>query len=311
MAKNDPLDALGRRKRNAKPKSTGKRVHLVPADVLAFQLIDDHGLLPLNYIYDGTKHIRRNKYNTQKRFGDFYNEKLTQHGGTYVSRPSAQWDSILAREQPVTYMLTDHGRDVIKEHGSRLHHTRTDPFPHRFMNACVTASIRLACTDGVRFVHLKEVLSHPKCPPKTSQSKNPLAMPLRQGRIVPDDLTGLCKDNKFTFFAWEQDRSTETMKTLREKFEGYLYVLQNETYKAHFGIPNMYVVVMTTSKFRMRGIINQLKEATEHAPHFRKHFLFKQNKSFKQQWTVPPVMYELYNEPWERCELPPIKIADI
>jgi hypothetical protein len=54
-------DTLNRRLRFAAPNPLVRRLQLVDADILAFEAINRHGPLPSHYLYEFTKHVRRDK----------------------------------------------------------------------------------------------------------------------------------------------------------------------------------------------------------------------------------------------------------
>jgi hypothetical protein len=45
------------------------------------------------------------------------------------------------------------------------------------------------------------------------------------------------------------------------------------------------------------------------APKYAQHFLFKSIKNFGPNWKVPPVMWELFNEPWAAADGSQVQIG--
>ncbi len=83
------------------------------------------------------------------------------------------------------------------------------PYLHRFMTACITASIELACRDhGFKYLSQADIFGHRKCPPELAEAEHPLGLPCGDGIIIPDQLFGIDYGGKFRFFALEADRKT-------------------------------------------------------------------------------------------------------
>src|SRR5205823_2974073 len=134
----------------------------------------------------------------------------------YLQKPQQQWACGDARCQDTIYDLTPRSLAVLADRGIASR-PRTDPFLHRFMGACVSASMRLAAgARGCRYGSKDEIFGHPKCPPDTREAANPLALPIwssAAGRfLVPDDLFVIQYPGpKPRFFAVEIDRRTESI----------------------------------------------------------------------------------------------------
>jgi Replication-relaxation len=293
------LDALGRRLRFAPPQPKPGFIKITERDVLAFEAINRHGPLPVHYLYEFTRKAGKNLACLKK--------KLTKlnHGTTndapYLFRPDQQWASLDGKFQPNIYDLTPRALAVLAERGTRLAN-RADPFLHRFMGACVNASIQLAAEKkGYTYADLARLLAHEKCPEAARRSPNPLAMPATGKYVIPDAIFGVQKDKPF-FYAVEIDRRTEsiasdTAKTAYgRKLHGYLDILENKTYRAHLGIPNLKILTVTTNPLHLQHMLNFYR--TLNAPIYAQHFLFKAIPNFGANWRVPPVMYDLFNSPW-------------
>lgn len=119
--------------------------------------------------------------------------------------------------------------------------------------------------------------------------------------MVPDNLFVLQGD-KPNFYAVEIDRRTEsissdTAKTAYgKKLHGYLDILENKTYRAHFGIPNLRVLTITTNPIHLQTMLTYFK--TLNAPKYAPHFLFKAIPGFSANWGVPNILYGVFTEPW-------------
>lgn len=308
MPPSSPIDAANRRSRFAGRQPSGKRVILGSRDFALFTALERHGPLPSTYLYAFTKNAARNFKGFQQRLTDLYNEDNTPHRDFYLDRPEQQNASINARYQPMSYELTSAGDRALREAGvaRQMWERPNGPYLHRFMTACITASIELAATAaGITYLSQDHIFSHPKCPAAVADADHPLGLPHRDGVIIPDQLFGLDYGGRYRFFALEADRKTETIvstkatsKAFAKKLEAYLDVLRNKTYKEVWGIPTLHVVIVTTSDAHMKTMIQVLADMA--SPAEAQRFLFKSKPQFGKYWTVPPVMSDLLSEPWAR-----------
>lgn len=317
-------DALARRLRWAPPLSTDARIVPQEADYRILEALDCHGPLPAPYLFEFVKPLRSNYTGHQKRLCQLYNEANTPHGGAYLSRPPQQGASFHARYQPLTYDIAAAGRIALAERGTISAHIppRTDPMHHRLMNACTTASIRLAAERScISYVPLEQIVSHDACPNTTRAAKNPLLVRLSGKTLVPDDLFGLGYPSDarptFRFFALEVDRGTESLDrtdlsqtSYGGKLPLYLDLMRQRLFTERWGIPNLLVLTVTTGPKRMSNMMEHVAQCTTHAPKLRARFLFKWKPDFAGHWSVPPILHDLFDEPWDRCEYDPLRIDE-
>ena len=297
-------DTANRRLRHVGRQPIGGKVILTPKDLALFAVLQRHGSLPTSYLHAFTA----GAYNGhQKRLTKLYNERDTLHGGAYLERPWQQFQSFNARYQPVIYELTDAARLALADDDRRDRYAQpiTGHYVHRFMTACITASIELAAVAaGFRFISQEEILRHPKCPESTRRSKNPLALPALSSTLIPDQLFGIEYDGKFRFYALEADRNHETIASRElaknsygRKIHAYAEVFASQSYRTMWGLPNLLVLTVTTNPAHMNGMIDYVKSV---APDTRP-FLFKCKADFGRDWRVPGVMPDLVSEPWQRA----------
>ncbi len=299
-------DTLGRRLRFAPPQPRGKRIDLNERDLLIFEALHRHGPLPTHYLYEFTRHLGKHLSSFQHRLTKLTNG--TENGTAYLARPQQQFASYNARCQPIIYDLAAPAFAVLAERGNLARQPRTDPFLHRFMGACVSASIRLAADKhGSRHGSKEDIFQHPKCPQDTKYARNPLALPIWSFMgskfLVPDDLFVIQYPGpKPRFFAVEIDRKTEsinseTAKTaFGRKLQGYIEAIKNRTYHKHWGIPGLAVLTVTTNPIHLQHMLDYFRTLNE--PQLAGHFLFKSKSHFGANWEIPPIMYDLFNEPW-------------
>ena len=302
-------DALRRRLRFAPPSPVVRRLVLTEPDYLLFEAIDRHGPLPTHYLYEFTRHVRRDYTHLQNRLTEFYNGSLE---APYLVRPPQQFAGFEARYQHIVYDLAPRARHALAEYGTlaRFSPKRSDPFLHRLMNACVAASIeRTALRMGLRYISREDILVHPRCPETTRTSPNPLAIPVTRpgarSSVVPDDLFGLeYPEGGFRFFAVEIDRNTESIErrnidqsAFGKKIVGYLDILRNHTNRTWWGVPNLHVLTVTTNATHARNILDHLGRQNE--PQYAGRFGFACEPSFGAHWRTPRgILSNLLEEPW-------------
>ena len=301
-------NTLNRRIRFGPPCPVVRHLVLTEADFILFAAIQRHGPLPSHYLYEFTRHLRKDKSYLQNRLTEFYHGDA---GGPYLTRPPQQFASFHARYSHVVYDLSDRAKGLLAERGTLIAHPprRTDPFLHRLMQACVGASLELcAGTHGLRYISRDEILTHPKIG-DAKDAKNPMALPIpsfaENSAVIPDDLFGLEYPGVgFRFFAVEIDRNTESIErknlaynTIGKKVEGYLTVLHDKRYRTWWGIPNLSVLLVTTSAGHAQNILAHIAKQVD--PRYAERFAIATEPMFGANWRVPPALIShLLEEPW-------------
>ena len=300
-------DICGRRARYERcPKDTG--LVLKERDLAIFEVLHRHGPLPSNYLFEYTRAFG-SELHLKHRLTKLYHGLMD---GTYfLERPPQQYQSFLARAQPSIYELAPVAKLLLAEVGRLSPHldNRTDAFLHRFMAACVSASIELASRRmGIRYIHRHEIFSHTKCPETTRRSANPLSVAANGKRIVPDDLFGIDYGGRYRFFAVEIDRNTESIErknldqnAFGKKLHLYADIIDRGVFRGAWGIPNMLILTVTTNATHMANMLAYMRnEAIAH----QEKFLFKAKPEFGVNWTVPGVMNDLLIASWARVGAP-------
>ena len=301
-------DALARRLRFAPPSPIARRIVLTEADCLAFEAIKRHGPLPTHYLYQFTRHLRKDYTQLQNRLTDFYNG--TQAQGPYLIRPPQQFAGFEARYQHIVYDLAPQAKLALAERGTlaRCSPKRSDPFLHQLMGACVAASIELSAPlKGLRYIPREEILTHSTCG-GAREAQNPMAIPIpgigERRALVPDDLFGLEYPGAgFRFFAVEIDRNTESIErksfdqnAFGRKIAGYLEVLRNGAHRDWWGVPNLHILTVTTNFTHARNIIDHIRKRGD--PAYSERFAFACEPSFGAHWRVPRGVLGLLDTPW-------------
>ncbi len=301
-------DTLQRRLRTAPPDPVVRRLALTEADHLLFEAIDRNGPLPSNYLYEFTRHLRRDRTHLQNRLTEFYNGDAR---GPYLTRPPQQFSGYEARYQHLVYDLAPRARFALAERGNQASRVpRTDPFVHRLMTACVMASIELtAPTFDLRYISFGEILARPECE-SARRAPNPLAVPLPSGgTLIPDGLFGFHYPGAgFRFFAVEIDRNTESLErtnlaqsSLGRKIAGYLALLADRTYRRWWGLPNLHILTVTTSETHARNILALIERQS--APAYQERFAAATEARFGANWRVPrDTLSQLVTKPWQTPE---------
>jgi len=288
-------DVLSRRLRTAKPQPSGDRLALTEGDLALFELLNRHGPLPTTYL---AAFLRAKSLGyLQWRLTRLYNG--TRNTPSLLSRPPQQFQSFAARYQPLLYDLTPASRRLIDERGTTLIE-RTDPFLHRFMGACVGASIEIGCRkQGLRYIPRMEILA---------KAGKPLAAQTGRGILIPDDLFGLqYRDGSYRFFAVEIDRQTESLerttigyRTFAGKLENYAALMGMQGYKECWGVPNLLVLTVTTSGPHLEGLLGVVRKRIPQQLWTR--FLFKAHGEFCMRWRVPETLCHLLLTGWRYAD---------
>jgi hypothetical protein len=274
-----------------------------------------------------TRGLRRSDTRSLERLRDLYHEDNTPHGGPYLDRPRGQWTALSKFERTV-YENAPAAEQILSGRGcperpsaeqSRLYH-------HRFMVACITASIELAISHNpsLRFIPRHEILARSPNPtlvipcrttytnPRTGTSQT-LDAPL-----IPDALFGIeyvaGGRRNYRFFMLEADRATEPVRraNLREtsflrKLVQYREMIGNGGYRGHFGMKSaMLVLNVTTNARHLRSIIEATRRigGSNGCP----YLLFATAPALGDQLRVPDPCYGLLTEPWQRAGMSPLKI---
>jgi len=301
-------DALSRRLRFSRPSPKVRRLVLTEADYLIFEAIDRHGPLPTGYLYAFTRHLRQDFSHLQNRLTEFYNgDVVGGRTGAWLTRPPQQFANFEARYQHMVYGLAPRARMALAERGTLSRFApHGGPFVHQLMAACVGASIELSATEaGIRYIPREEIFTHPNCV-AARETPMPLAIPIagsERRTLIPDDLFGLrYPEGGFRFFAVEIDRCTESIERGRNKksafaakIAAYQAVLSARLYREWWGIPNLTVLIVTTSHGHAANLIEHVRRSDRYGD----RFAFAVEPSFAANWRVPKNgLSHLLDCPW-------------
>jgi hypothetical protein len=279
-------------------------------DIEIFKLLARYRYLRSTYIHAFVGGASETRF--KERLGDLFHEG-------YLNRPTQQWEYADARCRPVVHelgvgaarTLRDCGTDVASAFPDRGAHRQ---FRHSLMICEALASLELgACACGLRFIPWPEMLA--RAPEATRAAIRPFRLPVPSGGyIVPDGAFGIEYRNgaatAYRFFALEADRGTMPVRRARQgqtsymaKLAAYRDVIRYGAHRAHWGIPNLLVLTLTTSESRLAEMLSRSGEDADLAS---PAFLFKAVR--ENSLTVP--LPELFAAPWERVGTGPLSIAE-
>jgi hypothetical protein len=287
----------------------GKSLALTARDEWIFRALSRYRYLRSTYLHAFAGGASATRF--KERLGDLFHEG-------YLDRPERQWEFADARCKPAVYEIGARGKRIALEMGfAEESRTFLSSAPHRqFAHSLLIceclASIDLAALNipGLRFIPWSEILA------RAPEATRDTAIPFRiaagaNGSVVPDGLFGLeyGADGKksYRFFALEADRGTMPVvrtdpkqTSILRKMVAYREIGTRQLHRAHWGIPNLLVLTVTTSAVRLSEIMKQLGGGgAQHA------FLFKRADAQAFLRPVP----DLLREPWQRAGLPPLCIG--
>lgn len=295
--------AIQRRSRMCRVRS-GKRISLTARDIAIFQALVRYRYLRSTYLHAFAGGASETRF--KERLGDLFHEG-------FIDRPEKQWEFADARCMPAVYEIGVRANRVLHEAGGGvagvttfLASTAHRQFSHSLMICECLASIELEAlaTPYLRFIAWPEMLA--RAPESTTLVTVPYRLPLSTGFLVPDGLFGLEYQSEgkktYRFFALEADRGTMpvartdgTKTSYLAKLAGYQEAIARGLAKSHWGIPNLFVLTVTTSPARMADILGKFDPQSSGSL-----FLFK---SMEGRALVAPSP-RLLHEAWERPGLP-------
>lgn len=296
------LDALKRRHRlEAQP--SGKPIPPIrERDLFWFEKLHRHGDLPSPYLIEYQKTIGYT--------GDVRGlERLTQlyHDGKYLERPFQQHNDQL-RYQPMTYALKPMAQRALEAAGRWRTYAPAHAigmwWHHDFMLSCITASIELACLkepQRYRYIFHDEICEklgkHLSFKVRYKNANGEwLTQDLRPDRAfaIKDLTTGATR-----MYLLEADRGTETRrgksgrKSLIDNDLQYRKFIGEFEYKEAMQTKGGIVLLNAfANPDRMRGFMEEIEPCN--------YMAFKALPVFGREFKVPPVMYDLFTEAWER-----------
>jgi hypothetical protein len=253
-------------------------------------------------------------------------KKLKRKPNGFLEQPWQQRAAVNANYNHLVVALSPAGLDLLRERRRITPEEASwylgvnenrKTYEHDTMAAYLSASLDLGCRqdENLRFVSWLEILGHEKCPATTKAAHNPLLIRYTldnvEHALIPDGLCGIFhRDQGVSFYAIEADRNNEPIETSKltrssyaRHIQGYRYVLRNELYKTHYGVPNMQVLTVTVSETHMHNIIAHVKKVTADRANRLSGghpFLFKAVPSLGRRINKPEVSGHVLTAPYLR-----------
>jgi len=314
------LDALGRRCRS-KPMPSGKSVKPQPRDLLWFEKLAEHGPLPSSFLLAFAKDTHRSEKRAKERLTDLFNEDCTPQKGTYLTRPTQQFDTLDARYNQLVYDLSPASIAALRKNGSAIRPARSGPWRHSLMVSCITASIELACNerDDIAYIPQSQILARAEVSLQwPTEITDPDTEATYEKDLLPDAVFGLeyltSGGPSYRFYAVEADRASEPLRSAeihRKSFLRHLLqyedYIENEGYRQHLALTApMMVLNVTTSEERAQRM---LALTNEFFPLGNSYQLFQVWNSFGKIFKPPSPNTNLLSCVWARSEFPPEQLC--
>jgi hypothetical protein len=284
--------------------SVGKRLALTARDIEIFKALAQYRFLRSTYLHAFTGGASETRF--KERVGDLFHEG-------YLDRPDVQWRFADARYRPVVHELGEGGREAltgldIPDHRTWLKDTHKQ-FEHSLVTCEVLASIdlRIRARTDLRFIPWTEILakapSQKECGrPRLHLDTHDIVEGRGSGDVIPDALFGIEYDTsqgkRFRFVAVEIDRGTMPVRrsdygqtNYLQKIARYKAALNRNLPKSQWGVPNLLVLTIASSKERIENIKRVMMN--EIGPHGA--FLFR---TIEQPLNTPYLT--LLDEPFDR-----------
>ena len=293
---------------------------LTERDIEIFKLLARFRYLPSDYIQafvGGSEKGLTHRFNL-----------LSRKPNLYLARPQQQRQSANANYRHLVYELDDRGARALRERG--LPHPQKSyqrNFGHELMVSLIMASIELGMREcgHVRLISWTEILASEKTPRATRELAAPASIAISyslRGEARSDTITADARPfglertlegkRSYLFFPGiEADYGTEPIdaqstdrSSLAKKFAAYLAIVEQGIHRAHFGFPNFFVPVATTTTARMRSMMELVERLT--SGNGSKILLFKTLPSFTSADKPPSPSGHMLTSPWERVGYPPL-----
>jgi hypothetical protein len=273
--------------------------------------------LPTSFLLQFCEGSHVSKKRASERLRDLFHEDNTPDGGAYLVRPPQQFRTIDSRYNQLVYDLAPAGLKALKRSGVDVmqYSAPSGPWLHRFMTACITASIELTCLnrDDISYIPQSQILTRAgttlRCPvtiidPATNRQ-------MTKG-LIPDALFGLqyhtSNGDRFRFFAVEADRATEPTTSANWNRKSFLRnLLQYDAYVAggayqrHLKLTAPLLVLNVLSD--QRQMERMIEMAAKLYPNGNSFMLFQTWEDFGPIFRPPHTKSSLLMDDWERGSL--------
>jgi hypothetical protein len=285
-------DTLGRRNKFLiQPK--GKQVSTTERDLLWYHAIHRHGPLPVAFLHEFSKHIRKGYNAAQDRATDLTNDAQTL---TRMYRSKRELGVAFV------YNLNDKSRIILEEYdlwselAPRLH----PPFEHMLMVSSITASIEIQAKEkGIGFKSQQELIT------------KPLEFPYEKSKLIPDGLCALVRNEKQLALFIEADRSSEPntsskyRSSLDRKVEQYTDLFATKRYRDIGLDSDAMLLFITTTEAKRRAMLSIIeKKFPKGYARIGVHVL----TDFGTDFTIPKP-FNMLDVPFSRCGYPAMVLS--
>lgn len=257
---------------------------------------------------------------------------LSRKPNCYLARPHHQRESADANYRRLVYALDERAWDVLGERGhSAQRRAPQRHFAHELMVCRITASFELGARadQTIRLITWAEILASENTPAATRAASAPASIPVRFSLHDRDLSLNLTADgwpfgiesnragqrSYFFFPGIEADCATEPIEpsdidrsSILKKFAAYRAIATQEIFRTHFGFPNFFVPIVTTTTGRMESMMQLLDRMT--GGRGSKMFLFTTYPAFNSFEKPPPAGGHMLTRNWQRVGYPPFRLTD-
>jgi hypothetical protein len=298
-----------------------KIAKITERDIEAFKLLARYSYLPLDDIHAFVG-------GSLKGLSHHFNV-LSRKPNLYLKRPQQQRQSANANYRHLIYQLDERGLRVLEELGvpipTKLHHRN---FAHELMVCRIMASIEFGAlrSSHLRLITWSEILSNPRTPLPLKEASRPTYIPVSFTMRGEPQATEICADGRpfgiertngdgsrsyFFFPGVEADTGSEPIESsdfertsIYKKFLAYRAIAEKGIHTSHFGFPNFFVPIVTTTAARMRSMMHCLERITKDKG--SKMFLFKTFPAFSAFENPPSPAGQMLTDPWLRVGFQPL-----
>tara|TARA_R110001606_G_scaffold237806_6_gene385827 strand:+ start:816 stop:1766 length:951 start_codon:yes stop_codon:yes gene_type:complete len=315
----DEIKDMGRRPRvNSRAKSRGKNIILNANDDLRLLKLHTYGHLPVPYLHAFTRDSNKSLRYVRQRLN------TVRHEEALIFEPMQQLDTSAFRGNTLIYGLHPKGEEYLKSKGLYSLFApvvgENQLWIHDFTASCVCASLELAAPEGYTYQSQPVVLDQ-----YNACLSFPVSFTEPGGKNITIDLKpdrmGQINTNigKSILVFLEVERSKKQhqyrrgYKTTERNGIQYYNFIARRQYMEYFGKKSdmgAMTLFLYWDAGTMMGAIDFLKKVVPNGT--CKFMLFKYLPNIKNHnFKPPPILKNLWDEPWLRIGHPPIRLTEL
>ena len=258
--------------------------------------IERHGPQSSQYLFELTRDTHRCKDTALRQM-----QKL--RAGGFLRLPGQQRAIEHAEFNPYIYDLTKAAQNFLVDRDLEEPTVRpTGHWWHGYTTSCVTSSVDIAAArQGVKFIAAHVILA---------RNDASYEIPLKNGKLVPDQLFALDFGGSYRAFLLEVDRGTEPInskaarKSLGRSVQQYADIIEKSLHSRHYGLKmNILNLWVFTSRTRQSNFLQLLEACSERV---RQSVLTKVIDPGSIGRTIDTILFE---GQWQRSRVSPFKIC--